>query len=74
MAIQDACTTIELGYQPPITFMVLQKRHHARFFPKESKDAVSVISGIVESNVFVTGIVFPPVIKHQYVTCTLYNN
>ncbi|XP_066920100.1 protein argonaute-2-like [Clytia hemisphaerica] len=32
-AIQQACSELEKGYQPAITFIVVQKRHHARFFP-----------------------------------------
>ena len=31
-AIQQACEEIEKGYQPWITFIVVQKRHHTRFF------------------------------------------
>ena len=37
-ALQRACTELEPGYQPKITFIVVQKRHHTRFFPKERKD------------------------------------
>ena len=37
-ALQRACTELEVGYQPKITFIVVQKRHHTRFFPKDRKD------------------------------------
>ncbi|KAG5248301.1 protein argonaute [Salix suchowensis] len=32
-AIREACGTLEDGYCPPVTFVVVQKRHHTRFFP-----------------------------------------
>ncbi|KAL0534162.1 hypothetical protein IC582_028446 [Cucumis melo] len=32
-AIRKACASLEEGYQPPITFVVVQKRHHTRLFP-----------------------------------------
>ncbi len=40
--IRAAC--LELGdpaaeYAPPITFMVVQKRHHTRFFPSDPRSA-----------------------------------
>lgn len=38
-AIKNACTEIEAGYAPTVTFVVVQKRHHVRFFPSDSRDA-----------------------------------
>ncbi|KAI9489892.1 Piwi domain-containing protein [Zychaea mexicana] len=32
-AIRSACLTLDNDYKPKITFVVAQKRHHARFFP-----------------------------------------
>ncbi|KAJ6852286.1 protein argonaute MEL1-like [Iris pallida] len=32
-AIRKACASLEEGYLPPITFVVVQKRHHTRLFP-----------------------------------------
>ncbi|XP_057955884.1 protein argonaute 5-like [Malania oleifera] len=32
-AIRKACASLEEGYLPPVTFVVVQKRHHTRFFP-----------------------------------------
>lgn len=34
-----ACSSLDAGYKPTLTFVVVQKRHHARFFPVEQKDA-----------------------------------
>ena len=35
MAIRAACRELEEGYEPRITYMVVQKRHHTRFFPMD---------------------------------------
>ncbi|CAL0304042.1 unnamed protein product [Lupinus luteus] len=32
-AIRRACLSLEEGYLPRVTFVVVQKRHHTRFFP-----------------------------------------
>ncbi|XP_057955824.1 protein argonaute 5-like [Malania oleifera] len=36
-AIRKACTSLEEGYLPPVTFVVVQKRHHTRFFPVDRR-------------------------------------
>ena len=38
-ALQKACSELQKDYQPKITFIVVQKRHHTRFFPKNREDA-----------------------------------
>lgn len=35
----QACETLETGYRPAITYVAVQKRHHARFFPIRKEDA-----------------------------------
>ncbi|KAI7849000.1 Piwi domain-containing protein [Circinella umbellata] len=37
--IHAACAALDKGYKPKLTFVVVQKRHHARFFPLKKDDA-----------------------------------
>ncbi|RIA87406.1 Piwi domain-containing protein [Glomus cerebriforme] len=37
-AIRAACQALDKDYKPNITFVVVQKRHHTRFFPIERRD------------------------------------
>ncbi|CAI9104926.1 OLC1v1003718C1 [Oldenlandia corymbosa var. corymbosa] len=37
-AIRKACLSLEAGYMPRVTFIVVQKRHHTRLFPMNHKD------------------------------------
>ncbi|KAG0494134.1 hypothetical protein HPP92_005128 [Vanilla planifolia] len=41
-AIRKACASLESGYQPPVTFVVVQKRHHTRLFASNHGDQRSV--------------------------------
>ncbi|GLT28951.1 hypothetical protein SLA2020_038510 [Shorea laevis] len=41
-AIRKACASLEPGYQPPVTFIVVQKRHHTRLFPSNHNDRSSI--------------------------------
>ncbi|CAG8654669.1 2339_t:CDS:2, partial [Scutellospora calospora] len=38
-ALRAACASLNESYKPSITFVVVQKRHHTRFFPMDKKDA-----------------------------------
>lgn len=42
-AIQKACLRLEPNYKPPITFIVVQKRHHTRLFPNDPRDEVFLL-------------------------------
>nr|GMD25443.1 protein argonaute 5 [Ipomoea batatas] len=37
-AIRKACNSLEANYLPPVTFVVVQKRHHTRLFPANHGD------------------------------------
>ncbi|CAG8473883.1 8152_t:CDS:10 [Acaulospora morrowiae] len=39
--IKDACRRIDNNYMPPITFVIVGKRHHTRFYPKQECDTDS---------------------------------
>jgi len=51
-AIVNACAELEPGYSPTITWVVVQKRHHTRFFPlnKQADRSGNCLAGtLVES-------------------------
>ncbi|XP_010270731.1 PREDICTED: protein argonaute 1-like isoform X2 [Nelumbo nucifera] len=41
-AIRKACASLEPNYQPPVTFVVVQKRHHTRLFANNHNDRHSI--------------------------------
>lgn len=41
LAIRDACIKLEKDYQPGITYIVVQKRHHTRLFCADKNERVS---------------------------------
>ncbi|KAK1270095.1 Protein argonaute MEL1 [Acorus gramineus] len=47
-AIRQACHSIDHNYRPPVTFVVVQKRHHTRLFPVNMKDkSENILPGTV---------------------------
>lgn len=44
LAIREACIKLEKDYQPGITFVVVQKRHHTRLFCMDRNERVSMES------------------------------
>ncbi|KAF5752337.1 protein argonaute 10 [Tripterygium wilfordii] len=40
-AIRKACASLEPNYQPPVTFIIVQKRHHTRLFANSHRDRSS---------------------------------
>ncbi|XP_057508377.1 protein argonaute 7-like [Actinidia eriantha] len=60
-AIKSACSKFP-GYKPPITFAVVQKRHHTRLFPKET-DPSSTQNQVFDENI-PPGTVVDSVITH----------
>ena len=45
-AVREACLKLEVGYQPGITFIVVQKRHHTRLFCTKKEDQVGGHYGV----------------------------
>ncbi|RZC70185.1 hypothetical protein C5167_033383 [Papaver somniferum] len=41
-AIRKACASLEPNYQPPVTFVVVQKRHHTRLFANNHNDRQTI--------------------------------
>ncbi|KAF9155082.1 eukaryotic translation initiation factor 2C, 2, partial [Actinomortierella ambigua] len=39
IAIKQACLHVDENYRPPVTFVIVKKRHHARFQPLNRHDA-----------------------------------
>ncbi|KAM3384302.1 hypothetical protein ACQJBY_008764 [Aegilops geniculata] len=55
-AIRKACASLQEDYQPPVTFVVVQKRHHTRLFPevhgKETDKSGNILPGtVVDTNI-----------------------
>lgn len=49
-AIRKACASLEEGYLPPVTFVVVQKRHHTRLFsthPSQEDRSGNILPGTV---------------------------
>uniref|UniRef100_A0A0N5A9X1 Protein argonaute-1 n=1 Tax=Syphacia muris TaxID=451379 RepID=A0A0N5A9X1_9BILA len=58
-AMRDACRMLETGYQPGITFIAVQKRHHTRLFAVEKKDQVGKAYNIPPGTTVDVGITHP---------------
>lgn len=53
LAIREACIKLEKDYQPGITFIVVQKRHHTRLFCTDRNERVRLlhVSSLFSRNV-----------------------
>ncbi|KAG0541970.1 hypothetical protein BDA96_02G062300 [Sorghum bicolor] len=60
-AIRKACASMEDGYLPPVTFVVVQKRHHTRLFPEVHgrRDLTDKSGNILPGTVVDTSICHP---------------
>ncbi|XP_071810855.1 protein argonaute-2-like isoform X2 [Apostichopus japonicus] len=58
-AIRHACLQLEAGYQPGITFIVVQKRHHTRLFCADRKEQIGKSGNIPAGTTVDTGITHP---------------
>ncbi|KAF9088048.1 Eukaryotic translation initiation factor 2C [Mortierella sp. GBA35] len=57
-SVRAACKTLDVNYRPTITFVVVQKRHHARFFPIRREEG-DRNGNCMPGTVVDTGIVHP---------------
>ena len=78
--IRSACQEINSGYTPGITFVVVQKRHHTRFFPKDKKEYCGKTGNVPPGTVVDTKIVTPSLFdfflcshKGIQVSCDLFS-
>lgn len=58
-AVREACMKLEVGYQPGITFIVVQKRHHTRLFCADRKDQIGRSGNIPAGTTVDVGITHP---------------
>ena len=58
-AIQQACLSLNKDYQPGITFVVVQKRHHTRLFPTKPEDAIGKGKNVPPGTTIDTDITHP---------------
>ena len=59
MAIREACKELEADYEPPVTYLVVQKRHHTRFFPADNnkyRNGNALAGTVIDQVIFKTTI------------------
>ena len=57
--LRDGLKYLEQGYEPQITFIWVQKRHHAKFFPVQSKEVLDKSGNIVPGTLIDSDITLP---------------
>lgn len=58
-ALRAACCELEPGYEPGITFLTVQKRHHTRFMPRDRRDGCGKSGNIPPGTVVDTVVTHP---------------
>ncbi len=58
-AIRRACHQLNKNYEPQVTFLVAQKRHNTRFFPRNPSDGVGKMGNIPPGTVVDTTVTHP---------------
>lgn len=71
-AVQEACVQLEptRDYQPGITFVVVQKRHHVRFFPNSREDQCGKTGNVPPGTTVDQGITHP--FEFDFYLCSHY--
>nr|QEI10611.1 argonaute 2 X2 [Myzus persicae] len=59
IAIRRACLRLNINYKPSVTFLVVQKRHHTRMFPKYSCDMDGKFANVPSGTIIDTQITHP---------------
>uniref|UniRef100_A0A061QHS8 Putative argonaute n=1 Tax=Cupiennius salei TaxID=6928 RepID=A0A061QHS8_CUPSA len=57
--IREACRSLSENYQPGITFIVVQKRHHTRFMPQDPRDGSGKMKNIPPGTTVDTTVTHP---------------
>lgn len=69
-AVQEACMKLEKGYQPGITFVVVQKRHHTRLFCENPADSSGRGENVPPGTTVDSGITHP--YEFDFYLCSHY--
>lgn len=69
-AIRAACTDLERGYEPGITFLTVQKRHQTRFMPQSRRDGCGKSGNVPPGTTVDTDITHP--IDFDFFICSQY--
>lgn len=59
VAIRRACLRLNIHYKPSVTFLVVQKRHHTRMFPKFNCDMDGKFANVPSGTIVDTQITHP---------------
>lgn len=78
IAIRRACLRLNINYKPAITFLVVQKRHHTRMFPKHSADFDGKFGNVPSGTIIDTQITHPTELdfylcSHASIQVSYYN-
>ncbi|XP_067123336.1 protein argonaute-2-like [Centruroides vittatus] len=66
--VKQACLDLNEDYKPPITFIIVGKRHHTRFAPLDRRDGVGKHANIPPGTTVDTDIVHP--IEFDFFMCS----
>jgi len=79
IAIRRACLRLNINYKPSVTFLVVQKRHHTRMFPKFSNDMDGKFGNVPSGTIIDTQITHPTELdfylcSHASIQVSYYNH
>ncbi|CAH1737621.1 unnamed protein product [Aphis gossypii] len=79
IAIRRACLRLNINYKPSVTFLVVQKRHHTRMFPKCSIDMDGKFGNVPSGTIIDTQITHPTELdfylcSHASIQVSYYNH